>query len=151
MEQKRLSQQTRPLTSNALAVCRVVLVILFVIISTLTVASHTNPQESPSAVDPDCKCETILKSLVSKVESNYVGFSLEGFAKRAAQYRSFKEALRKRAQATSSRNCVFVLQDFVRFFEDGHMFINETPKLTDEDVARLTATAQQTGRKEDDI
>jgi hypothetical protein len=151
MDQKSSSQQTLPLIGNALAVCRVGLVVLFVITSTLTVASHTSLQDAPSTADPDCKCETIFKSLVSKVESNYVGFSLDSFAKRAARYQSFEEALRKRAHTTSSENCVFVLQDFVRFFEDGHMFINETPKLTDEDAARLTATAEQTGRKEDDI
>jgi len=133
-----------------LPVSRVGLVILFVITSVLTVASHTNLQ-STTTTNSDCNCLTIFNSLISKVESNYVGYHLAVAGKRDAQYRSLTEALRKRAQDTSSENCVFVLQDFVRFFRDGHMFINETPKLTDEDTARLTATAEQTGRKEEDI
>lgn len=148
MRQRCAAQQSSRLS---IKFTRIGFVILFVIMSALTVASHTHTQSSTSTSGLDCNCSTIFNSLISKVESNYAGYQLAVAGKQDAQYRSFAEALRKRAQGTSSENCVFVLQDFVRFFRDGHLFINETPKLDDEDVARLAATAEQTGRKEEDV
>jgi len=113
--------------------------------------NHSTAQSKPSAIDMDCNCGAIFNNLVSKIEANYVGYHLAIRGKRTAEYQSYTEALTKRAQSTSPDQCIFVLQDFVKFFRDGHMFINESPKLDEDDITRLAAAAEQTGMREENI
>lgn len=112
-------------------------------------AGIVKPQASHTRAS--CNCVESFENLVSKVESNYVGYHIETRGKRDAEYRRFVSSLRKRAQDTTLDKCIFVLQELMGFFRDGHMFVQENPKLSDEDVIRLTASAEQTGRGEEDI
>lgn len=111
---------------------------------------QTQPPLSQSA-DKGCQCREMFESLILKIKANYIGFHQTIIGKRALEYERFADSMRKRAAVTPPEKCVLVLQDFLRFFRDGHMFINETPKLTDEDVARLTKAAEQTGQTEKTI
>jgi len=136
--------------SPALRYKRVILIAVMSL-SMLTAVNQTYTQSTAPALDTKCNCDVVFNSLISKVEDNYVGYHLAVRGKRDAEYKRYAEEFRQRALNSSPENCVFVLQDFVRFFRDGHMFINESPRLSDEDAARLVRTAEQITRREDDI
>jgi len=114
----------------------------------MTVLNQARSQTSPAKVAEDCNCPIIFDNLVSKVEADYVGYHVGVRGKRDAEYRRYTDALRKRAQRTPTDKCIFILQEFVRFFRDGHMFVNESPQLTDEDVSRLASAAEKVPRDE---
>src|SRR5215216_1844051 len=119
-----------------------------ILLTTMTVLNQARSQTSPAKVAEDCNCPIIFDNLVSKVEADYVGYHVGVRGKRDAEYRRYTDALRKRAQRTPTDKCIFILQEFVRFFRDGHMFVNESPQLTDEDVSRLASAAEKVPRDE---
>lgn len=120
-------------------------ILLLLICSFNTVKAQTNQTNS------SCVCLDVFNRAVSKIESNYAAYHLEIRGKRDAEYRRFVKEMKQKARRASTVDCIFVLQDFVRFFRDGHLFVQEDPKLTDEDVSRLTEAAEQTGRTETEI
>ena len=98
-----------------------------------------------------CSCSALFAGLVHKLEADYVGYKVAIKGKDETQYSKHKQRLSERAERASLNECILVLQDFVRFFRDGHLFVSENPELSDEDVARLTSSAEQTGRNEDSV
>jgi hypothetical protein len=130
---------------------------LMVLTSTCVTAHTTTSPKSistpaaPTGIVEKCDCRTMFDNLVAKIEADYVGYALGVRGKRDAEYRRYAEAVRKRAQSTPSDKCIFILREFVRFFRDGHMFVNEVPQLTDEDVSRLTNAAEKIPRDEKHI
>lgn len=136
---------------HLLSALRPARIILLIVISVLTIFDETYAQSPTPSMEGDCSCRVMFDGLVAKVEANYVGYHVAVRGKRDAEYRRHAETLRRRAGRTAAGDCIFVLQDFVRFFRDGHMFVNEAPRLSDEDVARLTKAAEQTGRTEEAV
>ncbi len=126
-------------------------IILLLSIWILTVVSPAQSQTPPAKIAEECNCHIMFDNLVSKVESNYVGYHVGVRGKRDTEYRHYTKALRNRAQRTPANKCIFLLQEFVRFFRDGHMFVNEAPQLTDESVSRLTSAAEKVSRDEEEI
>lgn len=129
-------------------IARVSLLLVASIIIALGGARAQTPRPASEA---GCGCRALLDNLISKVEANYVGYHLAVRGRRDAEYGRHVESLTRRAQGTPPENCIFVLRDFVGFFRDGHLFINESPKLGEAEVARLTRAAEQTGLGEGDI
>jgi hypothetical protein len=122
-----------------------------ILLTILTVLNQAQSQPSPAKVAEECNCRIIFDSLVSKVEADYVGYHVGVRGKRDAEYRHYTAALRKHARRAPTDKCILILQEFVRFFRDGHMFVNENPQLTDEDVSRLTSAAEKVARDEKEI
>ena len=125
-----------------------------VVLAALMLSTFVNPvnaQPDPSRKDVECSCRDAFDELVAKVEANYVGYHIDVRANHDAEYRRHTEALRARARRTSPEKCIFVLQDFLRFCRDGHLFVGNRPRLTAEELAHLSNTAERIGRGEDDI
>lgn len=116
--------------------------LILILCSSEIVRAQANKTQS------DCGCHETLNQLINKVESNYAGYYIEIRGKRDSEYRQHVKSYRERARRTLPDKCILILRDFIRFFRDGHLFVQENPKLSDEDVAYLTKNAEQTGRSE---
>ncbi len=96
------------------------------------------------AAETGCDCRAELDAVVKAVETNYVGYHLGVRGMRDREYERLVRALRARAARSSPDDCIGVLQDFVGFFRDGHLFVGEWPEIDAAETARLAAAAERT-------
>lgn len=99
----------------------------------------------------DCECVNLFDELVEKIEENHIAYHIEIKGKRDAEYRDRINIYRKKAEQTSADKCVPVLKEFIEFYKDGHLYIGQSPKLSDAEKKRLTASAEKIERSETDI
>lgn len=69
----------------------------------------------------NCNCNQAIESLITKVEKEYTGFAEK--TKDTLVYNSLKASLKKEAGTVSNENCLPVLQKFVAYFKDKHIWI----------------------------
>lgn len=69
----------------------------------------------------DCNCTETLEQLAIKIETEYPGF--EDKTKNKVLYNSFKEKLMKRSAAISETGCIKLLNEYLNYFKDGHIYI----------------------------
>jgi hypothetical protein len=81
-------------------------------------------------------CTATLSALTSKVEADYAGFVLEVRAVRRAEYDAMLAGLRARARGASGDRCLPVLQDYVGWFADPHLFIFQSAQLDSSEAHR---------------
>lgn len=124
---------------------RFVTIVLFFLIANLQTFSQSGSQPD------DCQCAGIFEELTTKIESDYVGYFVEVKGKKEFQYQQHKEKFNKEAQKTSLDKCVFLMQEFIRYFKDGHLFVSQSPKLTDEQANQFKLSAEKITRSESDI
>lgn len=75
-----------------------------------------------------CSCSEMVEGLVSKTESNYAGYIHKVKEKDSSKYVKLKADIRKEASNTSFTDCYDLLDRFVSYFKDGHLFVFESPK-----------------------
>lgn len=92
-----------------------------------------------------CPCLTDFDDLVAKVETNYLGFHMEPPADPAA-YAARKAAFRARAEVATGDDCVWLLQEWVAGFQDGHLFIVDGHRPTAEQTTALATERAATRR-----
>lgn len=119
--------------------------------SFLAIIIFTNSFTAFGYQTKDCDCNSLLGDVISKIEASYLAYHIEFKGKRDAEYNSHVNNFKKQAAKTSVDKCVPLLQNFVAFFRDGHLFIGQNPKLTDAQAADLKAKAEKIARSEDDI
>ena len=82
-----------------------------------------------------CDCKSVFEKVVLKIEENYIAYQLtkeeiqQDYEARIANYK-------ERAEKTSSDECAQMLQNFLRFFKDGHLFVSQFPKLGTEELLK---------------
>jgi hypothetical protein len=109
-----------------------------------------NAQESAGS----CTCPELLDALAAKVEANYPGYHLEVKGNpREDAYRRHRSVMRLEAEAAAPGvACVAVLQTYIAWFEEGHLFVGGRPRVdTPEDSARLRDAAPRVSWTETDI
>jgi len=84
----------------------------------------------------NCDCESIFNNLLVKIEENYIGYALTK-SEIQEEYTSHIEEFRTKTKATADESCTAVLQDFLRFFEDGHLFVSEIPNFNAEQLLKF--------------
>lgn len=109
-----------------------------------------NAQNNVKA-NSDCSCFTILSQTISKIETNYLGYHIEFKNKRETEYKKIIERIKTKAQTSSAEDCIFLLQEYLKFFRDGHLFISENPILSEEEIKQLTANAEKISLSEQEI
>lgn len=106
---------------------KIKLLALFTVTSLVTYGQNT-----------DCKCGDVFKKLTEKLEANYVGYHLLK-SKADADYQALKLKYGALSQNTGSADCTALLQGFLSFFKDGHLFVTEYPKFSEADMASIKA------------
>ncbi len=106
----------------------------------------------------NCSCETALTNLVSKIENEYPGFAEK--TKDSLFYNSLKKELTAKSQKVNGEQCLEVLQQYVTFFKDRHIWIlpneqdkpldagkNEAPKQLDINISEFKKRIQKSADK----
>ncbi len=78
-----------------------------------------------------CTCETLMLEVTREIETNYIGYHTEILNKRDQEYNEHKTRFLKQSKQTGIEQCLPILQDFIAFFKDGHLFIGQQPELDD--------------------
>ena len=81
-----------------------------------------------------CNCVDAFTDMVEKLEANYIGLPhlLEEVAEQVYQDRV--DDYQQKATKTEALNCTRLLNEFLDFFEDGHLFAVEFPKYSDTEL-----------------
>jgi hypothetical protein len=77
----------------------------------------------------DCNCKTSLEKLIQKIETEYPGFE-EKVKQDKSFYDSKKGILLNKSNTVITDSCIFVLQDYISFFKDEHIFLQPRVKTT---------------------
>lgn len=101
-----------------------------------------------------CGCPDLLRSLTAKVEVNYPGYHLEvrGQPREEVYLRHRAAMTRATEHAAAGLDCLSLLQEYVAWFEEGHLFVGGRPRITEAaDSARLLAVAPRVEIQEAEI
>jgi Peptidase family S41 len=90
----------------------------------------------------DCNCSKLFSSTVQKVKENYIGYQLTKDKIGEAYLQHIKKFEHLTANA-SEDSCTFLLQDFLHFFKDGHLFVTEIPNYSADELQKVKNQLQQ--------
>ncbi|HZY35774.1 MAG TPA: S41 family peptidase [Mucilaginibacter sp.] len=85
---------------------------------------------SPPVKAQTCSCSLLLDSLIQKVETDYAGYIHKVKEPGNPRYYTLKKELRSKSEKVQFPACYSVLENYTRFFNDGHLFIAELPDET---------------------
>lgn len=91
--------------------------LLFAIVVSVGISGHT---QSP------CDCTMVLEQLIQKLETNYIGYTLVK-DEVDKEYKAHIRVYNDQAKGVSGTSCTPLLQRFLEFFKDGHLFVTEIP------------------------
>lgn len=91
----------------------------------------------------ECECPQIYERLVQSLESNYIGLAFIKKQGKADTYFRWKSQYAGKANQTTLENCTALLQDFLRNFEDGHLFVMESPAYGPEELELFKTRVRQ--------
>lgn len=115
--------------------------IFFVIILVICALASTL---APAQTSTTCECEQNFDAMITKLEANYIGYHLTKDAI-ASNYAARKQKYKAIVNVTPITECAKILQEFLQFFKDGHLFVSEYPKFPDADLQKykLEITAKK--------
>lgn len=93
--------------------------------------------------DSTLSCATNLALLERKLMLDYAGYTLELKGERLTQFASMKRAAQQRADRTTGNDCYFVLNDFVEWFDDPHLFVYQSTRIDTAETTRRAAAVQR--------
>lgn len=73
--------------------------------------------------EPACTCAAAFDRVVEGVETDYAGYQLKVDVKRREAYEGFKSILKTDAAGAGADRCKEVLDTYVAFFQDFHVFV----------------------------
>ena len=106
-----------------------------ILILTLFSCNSTSQNERNN-FDP-CNCEEAYKDLVDKLESNYIGLAQKRLSNEDKAYEERKANYAKKASKIDAEHCTSFLNDFLSFFEDGHLFVTEYPNYSETEITEI--------------
>ena len=89
---------------------------------------------SAFAQQKNCNCSQALESLIAKVEKEYPGFAEK--TKDTLMYNNLKVTLKNEIGTVSNENCLSVLQKYVAYFKDRHIWLlpNQQPQIAVKEI-----------------
>lgn len=97
----------------------------------------------PFSQAQDCGCPQILDRLVDRLESNYIGLVHLREQGRGATYYKWKARYGKEASRTPLEQCTALMQEFLRNFGDGHLFVIERPTYGEAELDQFRLQTRQ--------
>ena len=93
-----------------------------------------------------CDCSAVFDDLTEKLERNYIGLAQLRVENQDTEYEKRKLQFRKKLIGIGSADCTKNLQEFLSYFQDGHLFAFEQPKYSENEIDSI-----RRGIKEDII
>lgn len=91
------------------------------------------------AQNSKCDCSTVFDDLIEKLEQNYVGLAYLRVKNQDAEYIKRKTKFKKRLANLSSEDCTKKLQQFLSYFQDGHLFVFERPEYSESEIDSISS------------
>jgi hypothetical protein len=111
---------------------------MIVIAMLLSVAAVLVTAPPPTLAAPSCA--DLLEGIRQKVEANYAGYRLEVAAAREAEYgRLLADLRRDAARLSEGGDCLPVLERFIAWFGDPHLFVYQSPRIDSAETRRRIA------------
>jgi hypothetical protein len=95
------------------------------------------------AQDASVTCADRLRAFRAKLEANYAGMKLEISGARAAEHERLFGDLRDEAGRTEGEGCFFVLDRYVKWFRDPHLFVFQSTRLDTAETARRASLVRR--------
>ncbi|MFD2823425.1 S41 family peptidase [Lacinutrix iliipiscaria] len=87
--------------------------------------------------NPKCDCAIVYDNLIEKLEDNYIGLAQLRILNKDKEYEKRKIEYKNKVSKINSANCAKYLQQFLSFFEDGHLFTFELPKYSENETKQF--------------
>jgi hypothetical protein len=97
-----------------------------------------------------CTCSAAFDRIVEGVETDYAGYQIKVDAKRREAYEGFKSILKADAAGAGADRCKEVLDTFVAFFQDYHIFVLRAGKAGGPGVEATRSWTEREARAEID-
>lgn len=82
----------------------------------------------------NCDCEIVFKDMINKVESNYIGLKQLQIEGNDKVYKKRKASYTLKSKNILSKNCTGFIDEFLSYFNDGHLSAIERPKYNEEEL-----------------
>lgn len=105
----------------------------------LATRSYKLAAQTPVSKLGPCDCEMAFKDLVDKLENNYIGLAQLKMQAQDKAYQEVKDRFLETVGEIEAAACTAFMNDFLGFFEDGHLFAFEFPKYTEEEIMTFKA------------
>lgn len=92
-----------------------------------------------SAQREECDCKAVFDQMIVKLEANYIGLKHFEAQGKGPDYMRRKDAYASRAGSVSGKDCSPFLQEFLDFFEDGHLYVIERPEFQPAELDAIKA------------
>lgn len=89
-----------------------------------------------------CDCTEVFSEMAEKVEANYIGLKHLQAKEKGDEYEQRKSEFITKAKSVEALNCTAFLQEFVDYFEDGHLSILDRPLFDDEQKDSILSKIQ---------
>lgn len=89
--------------------------------------------------DSSCDCEVVFDEMTRKLEANYIGLRHFQELGKGQAYEQRKATYAARSVAIDAQDCARFLQDFLDYFEDGHLYVIERPKFEEVKMEAIEA------------
>jgi hypothetical protein len=115
----------------------------------MLISGHSAESQT-SARNPQLpSCAEDLSALASKLYDDYAGFRLEVKGERRTSYEAMFNAARARAEKTTAADCYPVLDHYIAWFDDPHLFIYQNDAIDSANARRLARDVRRIDMTED--
>lgn len=90
-----------------------------------------------------CDCEVVFQQMTEKLEANYIGLRHFQDRGKGPEYEQRKSEFAVKSGAIAAKECAAFLQDFLDYFEDGHLYVLERPRFEEAEMAAIQAEISQ--------
>ncbi len=95
----------------------------------------------------DCDCESVFQQMTEKLEANYIGVKHFEQRGKGQEYATRKRRFAAKSGTVAPGDCAAFLQDFLDYFEDGHLYVIERPKFGEVKLQTIEADIEK-GRRD---
>ena len=81
-----------------------------------------------------CDCPTVFEAVIKKVANNYLQLKQMQVAGNTSNYQERVKTYRQKVKNVVPNQCTAFLNDFLDYFQDGHLFVFEYPKYTEQQL-----------------
>jgi len=109
----------------------------FLLISLLIFSGCKSSAQNLRNNTEPCNCEIAFQDLIEKLEDNYIALAQMELAGDDSAYEARKILYTEQSAETEANNCTAFLDDFLSFFEDGHLSVSEYPNYSEKELSEF--------------
>lgn len=91
----------------------------------------------------DCNCESVFQQMTEKLEANYIGLKHFQQHGKGPEYEERKNTFATKSKTVDPADCAAFLQEFLDYFEDGHLYVIERPKFGETKLKTIEAEIEE--------